>query len=429
MDTPKTRALRGRRRALAAALLFGFIAFASVTGAVLLAAQERSRLRVVAEYNAFQLATSLLRAFDAQDFATIEGIAGLRAFGVYHRWGEALYRFGNAPASVAAQGADERARFEDGIVSFVRFVGGNPMDAQRSRRPGSSSIVPQMGPQMGGGMGMGNARYVYVAYDASVLSRGERLVFLLAAVVVAAILAAFVLLYSLARSLDEYREREARNRELLALGEAARTLAHEIKNPLGVVKIQLALLRKQTGEEARNGLRVIEEETDRLSLLASRVKAFLSADDGVPAAVSVSECLASFSDRYGDRLRVSRDDSAFSSRVLIDPLRLDQILDNLVSNAVESMAGSDFEPPELRAEARRGRVVFSVADRGKGIPEGDSPRVFDLFFTTKPSGAGIGLALSKRYAEAALGAISHHPQQGGGTVFVLDLPEARGENA
>ena len=412
-------------------MLFGVIAVIAVSGAVLLAAQERSRLRIVAEYRAFQLVADLLRSYDTDESAAIVGIEGLRAFGVYSRRGEALFRYGECPAAVTLQDVSAGARFKDGIVSFVRLVGGNPAEFQKhggrqGLQPGMMFGLSPMGPGMG--QGMGNARLVYIAYDTTALRSGERFVFLTAALVVAAVLAAFVLLFSLVRSLDEYREREAKNRELLALGEAARTLTHEIKNPLGVVKIQCALLRKTSGKESESGLRIIEEETDRIALLASRVKAFLSADEGSPRDVSVADCVASFSSRYGERLRATCAPCAASAFVAIDPLRLDQILDNLIANALESMDGVVTPVAELSADASRGRVRISVMDRGSGIAPEVGSRVFDLFFTTKINGAGIGLPLAKRYAETAGGSISHQPREGGGTVFTLDLPESRGAN-
>lgn len=427
--------LQGRRRATAAAVLFSVIAILAVAGTVLLAAQERSRLRISAEYRVFQLVTEMLRFYDSGELVSIDQVDGVRAFAVYSRRGEKLYGFGNVPAAVAPQDASEQARFDGGVVSFIRFVGGNPFDAQRGRR-GMMQMGPQdgvfggspggPGPVMGQGMGMGNGRFVYIAYDTAALRSGERVVFIIAFFVLISIAGAFYLLFSLVRSLDEYREREIRNQELLALGEAARTLTHEIKNPLGVVKIQCALLRKTASEEAKNGLRVIEEETDRLALLASRVKAFLSADEGAPRQVSVSDTIQNYAARYGDRLVAVCDPGAAASRVFIDPLRLDQIVDNLISNAVESMDESSLQPPVLNASAGQGFVRFRVSDQGKGIDPKDRDRVFDLFYTTKTSGAGIGLALAKRYAEAAGGRISHSPGQGGGTVFELALPESKG---
>ncbi|MFA6508378.1 MAG: hypothetical protein WCT14_19920, partial [Treponemataceae bacterium] len=261
MQDRQAEIFTGRRRAVVAAVLFILIALVAAGGAVLLAAQERSRLRVVAEYRAFQLVTDLLRAFDSGDSSSISQVEGLRAFAVYSRRGENLFRFGEAPATVTLQESTENARFEGGIVSFIRFVGGTPVDGQHLRRSGMMPMgsAPGLpgGPPMGAGpgMGMGNARFVFIAYDTAALRSGERLVFLLAAFVVVSIVVALFLLFSLVRSLDEYREREVRNRELLALGEAARTLTHEIKNPLGVVKIQCALLRKTVAETERDGLR------------------------------------------------------------------------------------------------------------------------------------------------------------------------------
>lgn len=412
----------GRRTARAAIALFALIALAAVAGVVLLVAQERSRMRISAEYRAFQLAADLLRVVDSGDFSTIAKTEGLRAFAVYTRRGETVFRYGDAPASAHFPDSLEPARFESGQVSFLRLVGAAPdAEALRQRRASPMSGAP-MGPGQGQGM-MSSSRLVYVSIDTASLRAGEFILFALAALMLAAIAAAFFLLLSLAKSLDAFREREARNRELLALGDAARTLAHEIKNPLGVVKIQVALLRKIAGEAALNGLRVIEEETDRLSLLASRVKAFLSADDGTPRDIPAAETLASYAERYGERLAVEVDPSAAESLVRIDPLRLGQILDNLVSNAFDSLEGRDFKPPLLSAASRRGHVHFELSDRGSGIAEEHRMRVFDLFFTTKPSGAGIGLALARRYAEAAGGKLSCTPNPGGGTVFTLELPE------
>lgn len=411
--SPKTNE---RLRARAAAALFAFVAVSAVSAVVLLAAQERSRRRIGAEYQAYQLAADLLRAVDAEDYQSISRTPGLRAFGVFTRRGEALFRYGELPASIDTTDGNAPARFDKDVVTLLRMMGA-PQNAPRGRALFGSADQPGMGMGM-----MAGTRFVYVALDASAIRSGERLLYSMAAIFACAVAGAFALLFSLARSVEAYREREGRNRELLALGEAARTLAHEIKNPLGVMKIQVALLRKKTGDEAREGLRIIEEEADRLSLMASRVKAFLQADDGDPRSLSVAGTLNAFAARYGDQLSVSVEPSAEHARVRIDPLRFDQILDNLVSNAADSMAGLPFVPPLLRAESSRGRVRISVADKGCGIPSSDAGRVYDLFFTTKAAGAGIGLALAKRYAEAARGGLRHRSGQVGGTVFTLELP-------
>lgn len=284
---------------------------------------------------------------------------------------------------------------------------------------------------MGQGM-MGPAppqRFLFVAYEVSGVSSGERFLLIASVVVVLAVAGATALLVSLASSLGDYRAREARNRELIALGEAARTLAHEIKNPLGVVKIQCALLRKRVEGDSLAGVRVIEEETDRLALLASRVKSFLSVNAGEKVPIDVEELLSSFAARYGDQLRVLKPAPQRRVTVVADRLRVEQILDNLISNAQESLVdprgpGEEASVPELSAELDRGRVLLRVADRGRGIEAENAERVFDLFFTTKTTGAGLGLSLARRYAEASGGSLVHSPRPGGGTIFTLDLPGA-----
>jgi two-component system sensor histidine kinase HydH len=290
--------------------------------------------------------------------------------------------------------------------------------------------------------GMAGGRLVFLAYDAASLRSGERNLYIGGFLVSASLALAFGFFLYSARSLDAYREREAHNRELVALGEAARTLAHEIKNPLGIVKIQCALLRKSlnNGEVSRNEiaqsgplreLRIIEEETDRLARLASRIRDFLSAGSANPVLISVRSLFDSLGDRYGDRISVhfaERLQGETPGFVSVDPVRLDQMLDNVLANAFESMEGMESSTNgnqavvDLSAEVRRNRLIVSVADRGSGISPGDAKRVFDLFFTTKSSGSGIGLALTKRYAEASGGSIRFEPRQGGGSVFILELP-------
>jgi two-component system NtrC family sensor kinase len=76
----------------------------------------------------------------------------------------------------------------------------------------------------------------------------------------------------------------------------------------------------------------------------------------------------------------------------------------------------------LTAGVAKGSVSFQVSDRGCGVAPENRPRLFELFFTTKPKGSGIGLALSRRYMEQAGGSLDYHEQPGGGSVFTARLP-------
>ena len=135
-------------------------------------------------------------------------------------------------------------------------------------------------------------------------------------------------------------------------------------------------------------------------------------------------------DRWGDRLSVAEpgDDSARRA-VSMDPARLTQVLDNLIANALEATAANalpETSLPELSLACRRGRVSFSVADRGTGVAEEYRSRLFRPFFTTKATGSGIGLALARRFAEQAGGTLSWSDRPGGGSVFTVTLPDATG---
>lgn len=230
------------------------------------------------------------------------------------------------------------------------------------------------------------------------------------------------LLASITRRLRRYREREEANLRLVQLGEAARTLVHEIKNPLGVIRIQCATLRKTVPEDRLRNLGVIEEETVRLAGLANRVREFLQLSQGQPENKKAGWFIAQCAERWEGRLETVIHEGDLV-QVFIDSAQFLQVLDNLVINALESGA-PEGELPVLSLSLQSGRPVFEVADRGCGILLENRDRIFEPFFTTKASGSGIGLALSFRYIEQAGGTLSWSERSGGGSRFLIILPVA-----
>jgi two-component system, OmpR family, sensor histidine kinase ArlS len=114
--------------------------------------------------------------------------------------------------------------------------------------------------------------------------------------------------------------------------------------------------------------------------------------------------------------------------VMLDPDRVDQILRNLVDNALK-FSPTD-SPVRVYAEIRDGSVQVAVSDRGSGIPAGDLPHIFDRFhqagetLTREVEGAGLGLYITKRLVEAMGGSIEVSSEPGRGTTFTVSLPQA-----
>jgi len=416
LHAPRSEASR-RKESRAAIILLGLISLLALGGILLFALQERGRLRIVAEYRAFQVASELSQAYDRGNLDLIAQVAGLISFGVYTPQGDPLFRHGPAPARVTEADARGPAQVRGDTIRLLRPLGGFAMMRGRGRTGWNDSQPPP--PTLGPG------RLVYVEYSINVLRGNEVGLYVGSLLVALALVLAFFTLMSLARNLDAYRAQESRTRELVALGEVARTLSHEIKNPLGVLKIQVALLRKRGGQEITQSVEVIDEEVNRISSLTDRVRQYLSTKAGNPESFFIDDYLRSFARRYGDSLAL---DEATLPRLAVrqDRGRLDQIMDNLVANALESMEAGADQNVAVSARLARGGVELRVADRGKGIPAADADRVYDLFFTTKTTGSGLGLALARRYAELSGATLDHEAREGGGTVFTLRIPASSG---
>jgi two-component system sensor histidine kinase HydH len=220
-----------------------------------------------------------------------------------------------------------------------------------------------------------------------------------------------------------YRKLIEEQRNLVILGTAASTLAHEIKNPLLAIRLQTSILSRICPESARRELAIIDEEVERLSSLSHRVNDYLRDPAGNPAVIDPREILREVGSRLCGRDILTGASAGDSSlRVRIDPERFRSLIENLVRNALESGG------PEIEVAAETsiddGELRIDVLDRGSGIADAARERAFDPFFTTKSRGTGIGLAICERFADAACGRISLSGRQGGGTRASLFLPLA-----
>jgi two-component system sensor histidine kinase HydH len=208
-------------------------------------------------------------------------------------------------------------------------------------------------------------------------------------------------------------------KNLVVLGTAASTLAHEIKNPLLSIRLQTGILEKIYPEGGREELDIINEEVDRLSGLTFRINDYIRDAKGNPQGINIFETLREISQRLCGR-NIVVCGKPRNEMVFMDRDRLRSVLENLIRNALESGSAAEDVAAEIGESA--GKIRITIFDRGRGIAEADMRQVFDPFFTRKSTGTGIGLSICRRFVEAAGGAVSLENREGGGIAATVILP-------
>ena len=230
---------------------------------------------------------------------------------------------------------------------------------------------------------------------------------------------------------SEEQQRFQRDK-LAAMGEVSAALAHEIRNPIGVINASAAMLEKP-GLDLRKKAeltRMLREESRRVAQLvqdflhlsqhrAPRIEAI---DPAAPLERALTATLAG-----NDAVRVHRDLRLDGVLIAADAGLVQQAWMNILNNAVQAMAGAG----ELRVAARleAGDVLLSVEDSGPGIPADIMPRLFEPFFTTKAHGTGLGLTIAYGLVEANGGRLEALPPAHGGAHFVMRFPRYQREAA
>jgi len=247
------------------------------------------------------------------------------------------------------------------------------------------------------------------------------------------------------RDLTETQKTEARLQELqaelvhvsrlTAMGEMASTLAHELNQPLSAIanymKGSRRLLEESTDERAtilREAMEKASEQALRAGQVIRRLRDFVARGESerrvedAKKLVEEASALALVGVRdKGVRVRFEFDPR--TDYVLADKVQIQQVLLNLMRNAIEAMEDSDRrELIVATAAAPDNMVEISVADSGSGISPEISVQLFQPFITTKRQGMGVGLSISRTIVEAHGGSIAPRPNAGGGTVFAFTLP-------
>ena len=238
--------------------------------------------------------------------------------------------------------------------------------------------------------------------------------------------------------LRESRAQLVQSEKLASIGQMAAAVAHGLRNPLASLRAAAQLARHRVDvPAAREQLDAIVEQVDRLDLRIAHLLQFSRPAPFHPLRESVRALVDGALSGFSELLRQRKIDLAVRAPaalpdVQVDPMRLEQALTELVSNALDAMPEGGRLDVATRAEpgaGGAGGVVVEVTDSGRGIAPEILPNLCEPFFTTRPEGTGLGLAIAKRYVEEAGGRLDITSALGRGTTVRIWLPTASGDVA
>jgi two-component system cell cycle sensor histidine kinase/response regulator CckA len=230
--------------------------------------------------------------------------------------------------------------------------------------------------------------------------------------------------------------RRSQASKLAALGHMSAGLSHELNQPLAAIRSYAGNARKFMERErydtANSNLGLIVELTERMARIIRQLRTYARKEPTIvrptPVVRAIEESLALLHRRIDDAgITVSVDVPDYDLTAIAGEVRLQQVLVNLISNALDAIAAakpSSERQIRIAAREEQDAVVIRVADSGPGIPPENLPSVFDPFFTTKEVGQGTGLGLSTVYGivAQAKGDIEVASEPGRGTSFRISLP-------
>jgi two-component system, LuxR family, sensor kinase FixL len=237
------------------------------------------------------------------------------------------------------------------------------------------------------------------------------------------------------RRLQELQEGLLHVSRLRSMGQMAAALAHELNQPLtattNYVRAALRLLdaAEPNLPRVRQAMNLAAQQTVRSGEIIRRLRAFVARGEVTRRPESVAKLIEEASalvlvgaKEHGIKVLIRIE--AHLPKAEVDRVQIQQVLLNLIRNAVESMEGCDIRELTVGTVAQDGAVLVSIADTGGGIPPEIEAKLFQPFVTTKPEGMGIGLSICRTIVEAHGGRLWVQPNAGTGSVFNFTLPVA-----
>ncbi|GAA4332241.1 HAMP domain-containing sensor histidine kinase [Flaviaesturariibacter amylovorans] len=233
------------------------------------------------------------------------------------------------------------------------------------------------------------------------------------------------------RQLEESADALARSEREGAWREMARQVAHEIKNPLTPMKLSIQYLQRAVATQQPNVealttsvTKTLIEQIDHLAKISSDFARFANIGNRNLEEFDLHEVLMGLQDLHATNPKITltwnRADGP--ARIVADKTHMNRLFTNLLTNAVEACSAQNECRLELNEVRTETTIRVEVRDNGEGIPEEMQGRIFTPNFTTKSSGTGLGLAMSKSIVEQAGGRIWFETERGKGTSFFVELP-------
>ncbi|MER9445222.1 PAS domain-containing protein [Mesorhizobium sp. M0340] len=229
-------------------------------------------------------------------------------------------------------------------------------------------------------------------------------------------------------------ERLARALRAASLSELSVSIAHELNQPLQAVVANAGAFQRWLNADPPNfdhASRVAQKITrnaDAAAQVISRIRALFSKTEGEPHAIDLNAIIREVCDLLGDRLasscvKLALDLDPYLPATAADPVQMEQLVLNLVRNGIEAMQDVSINLRTLRVVSRRqndGTVEVEVRDCGRGLSNPE--RIFEAFYTTKPDGMGMGLAICRSIIEAHCGRLWAGNVETGGASITFSLP-------
>lgn len=220
--------------------------------------------------------------------------------------------------------------------------------------------------------------------------------------------------------------------KLAVLGEMSAGISHELNQPLAAIQTYAdnakLLLERENYAAVHENLTEISVLISRMAQISKQLKQFARQSDGQSSEIYLHQIFDVVMKIVGPQIQKTRTQIQSNldetTQVRVDPVRMEQVLVNLLGNAIHAMEDNAERQIDIAISQHAGRVAIAIHDNGPGIAEENLSKIFDPFFTTRKSGLGLGLAITQHIIETMNGKIQASNHDQGGAIFTVEVEAA-----